>query len=344
MVSPSLLQIRKAKRGLYETFDFRGESADGRYAFLLRHTMFRPLWRGAGVVEVALMLFDRQGQRSQCVVEREEMSELHLRQLRKLTDWEGFAFSFASGSYVEISRHGLRGKLHTPGGAASWTLDLLRKDDVLQPFPADFCYGLPWPGHKIQVRDCALRFMGRLQAGNLRLDGEWSGSNLHYWGDGYPREFAAAQCGRFEGDSQAFFYGFSSQLSLGRLRTPYLGMASLRLRGRWYHFNELGGIFRHRLESLDNYRWRIVFLSPEYGLKVEVDGGNPRLRPWLAWHADHPLGGRSVIKATPFAQGSLTLYRRRNSEQVATLHSDSFELKTLLPENVPEATGFLAEV
>ncbi len=343
MFANATIQSRATRRGLYETYDISGLSADGRYAWLLKHTVFRPLWRGGGLVEAALICFDRITGARRCVVERESLEGAHLKQIQGATDWRGFSFSFGSGSFFEIGRDVLRGKLHAPGGPAAWSLALDRRDEALQPLPSDFFYRLPWPRHKVRLDDCALGMQGRLRAGDLVLEGVFQGTSRHYWGDGYPHEFAAAQCSRFEGQEEAFFYGLSTRLSLGKLRSPYLGVASLKWRGRWHHFNQPSASFRHRLEALDNYRWRITFLNREYGLEVEVDGGNPRITPWTAWHAEHPLGGRSVIKLTPFARGTLVLYRRRNGERVAELKSGHVELKTLLPENLPEGGGFLAE-
>lgn len=342
MMNSSRLQITERRRGLYETFDLRGESADGRYAFLLKHVLFRSLWRGTGVVEVAAMGFDRKTGRRACVVERETVTPAHLRQLGKVTGWEQFAISFGTGSFVDISPARLRGKLHVAGGAASWSLDR----GLREPSPGgggDFSWRHPWPRHGIEAESASRSVTGHVNVADMVLDGDFLLTTQHYWGDGYPHEFASGHCTRFEGESGAAFYGFSTRLSLGRLKSPYLGMAALLYRGRRYAFDSMAGSFRHRLESLDNYRWRVTFLNGDYGLEVRADGQNPRMTPWLAWHADHPAGGRSVVKATPFAQAELVLFHRRNQERIALLKSGSMMLKTLLPENAPEGGGFSAE-
>lgn len=342
MIQPAELQALSARRGLYEVFEFNGVSADGRYAFLVRHACTMPRSRSPGVMEVAMMCFDRKLNRTACVVEREEMTGLHLKQLKRSAGWDDMGFSFGSGAFFEISPLWLRGKLYGDGGGGNWKLALQRRNEVLLPLPLDRLYAWSWNRHKVLIRDCAVRFEGVLQIGDMRLEGAFAGANLHYWGDGYPHEFATAQCAHFGQDADAYFYGLSTRVALGGLKSPYLGLAVLKVRGRRYEFNDLAGSFRHRLEALDNYRWRISFLSREFGLNVEIDGSNPRMMPWQAWHADHPRGGRSILKMTPFASGELTLYRRRNAEQVAVLQSDTIELKTLLPENLPEGGGFLA--
>jgi hypothetical protein len=225
----------------------------------------------------------------------------------------------------------------------SWNLQLQRQDEGLHPLPPSICFELPWPRHKVQVRDCFITYYGKIQCGHLLLSGAFAGSNHHYWGDGYPVEYASAQTHHFIEEKDAFFYGFSARLRIGRLfNTPYLSMASLKLRGHWYNFNQSLESVRHHVEALDNYRWRMTFLNNDYGLDVDVDGANPRIQAWVAWHAEQPLSGRSVVKMTPFAKGSVTLYRRSTMELIAELTTQDMELKTLLPENTADSMTFAA--
>lgn len=342
MVSAVQIQAQTTKRGIYETCDFRGLSADGRYAFILKHTIFKP-WLGKGIITVAVMCFDRQTRKTHSFAEQEELS-LHLeQQLKQAISWDDCTFSFATGSFFVINRELMRGKIHTNQGAISWHWQLQRQDEVLQQLPPALCYELPWPRHKVQVRDCFLRYHGKMQCVGLSLSGTFSGSSHHYWGDGYPVEYAAAQANHFLEDKDAFFYGFSSRLSVAKLFTsPYLSMASLKVRGRWYNFNSVLQSARHQVEALDNYRWRMTFLSADYGLELDVDGSNPRLKAWAAWHAEQPFGERAVVKVSPFASATLSLYQRRTMALLAELSTEDMELKTLLPENVAENSGFLA--
>lgn len=342
-MSQHRIQLLSARGGLYETFDYRAVSADRRVTFILRHTLFRPLWNQPGYVEVALLAFEQGKAATRCIVEREDLSAGHRKLLARAADWEGLVFSFASGSFFEIGPDRLRGKLHTAEGAAEWHCTLQGRDEGLDLLPADYWYELPWPGHKVALRDCFLKFQGRFTVGDLTVEGELTGANLHYWGNGYPYEYAAAQCSHFEEDPGACFYGVTARLRLGRiLKSPYLSLAALKLRGRWHRFNEVTGLMRHRLEALDNYRWRVTFLNRDVGLEVDVDGANPRMLPWAAWHSDHPYGSRGVMKVTPYARAELTLFDRKTHEQLATLSSPLAELKTLLPENLPESAGFQA--
>lgn len=340
MVSPIQIQMQKSKRGLYESFDFRGISADGRYAFVLKHTLFTS-WLGQGTIEVVMHCIDRKTGKKHALIEHEVLSSSHEKQLNQANNWDNCVFSFASGSFFDISREVLRGKLHTEQGSISWHFNLRRSDEVFSLLPQTWLYYLPWPRHKMQIRDFSLTYHGKIQLAGQSWTGEFLGTNHHYWGDGYPYEFAAAQCSHFDEDVNACFYGFSTRLSVGKwFKTPYLSMAALKLHGRWYYFNELRYCVRHSLDALDNYRWRISFVNADYGLDVEIDGSNPRILPWLAWQVEQPLGLPSVVKATEFAQGTLTLYKRSSMAVMAELHSASIELKTLLPENIAEGQGF----
>lgn len=340
MVSPVHMHLQTRKRGLYESFDFRGVSADQRYAFLLRHTVIRP-WLGRSRLEVAMICFDRKTRQTFCLAEQEELSATQEQQLAKARDWENCTFSLSSGSFFEIGRDSLRGKLHTTQGSVHWHLRLFRRDACVHALPPGLCRRWSWPRHKVQVRDAFVKYLGKIQMAGLDLAGDFSGSNQHYWGDGYPMEFAAGQCNAFDEDSTAVFHGFSSRLQLANIvKTPYLGMATLTVDGRWYNFNQLSRCFRHHVEALDNFRWRVSYINGEHGLDVEVSGDNPRMTPWAGWHAEQPGGGRAVVKATPFAHARLTLYQRASHQIIAELHSTSMELKTHLPENLPGGYGF----
>ncbi len=342
MVSAVRIQAQTTNRGIYETCDFRGLSTDGLHAFILKHTIFKP-WLGKGIVTVALIYFDRQTRKTQTFAEQEELSPHHEQQIKQAISWDDCSFSFATGSFFTISRELLRGKIHTNQGSISWHWQLQRRDEVLHQLPQALCYELPWPRHTVQVRDCFLRYHGKVQCASLSLSGTFSGSSHHYWGNGYPVEYAAAQANHFVEDKDAFFYGFSSRLSVGKLFTsPYLSMASLKVHGRWYNFNHVFQSASHQVEALDNYRWRIRFLNADYGLEVDVDGSNPRIKAWAAWHAEQPFGVRSVVKVSPFCSANLSLYQRRSMAVLAELSTDDMELKTLLPENESENSGFLA--
>lgn len=343
MVSPVQIHVQNTQRGIYESFDFRGLTADGRHAFILKHTLFKP-WFGTGTVTIALICFDRKTAKSQTLSECEDLTPAYEKQFKQAKSWESCSFAFASGSFFDISREMLRGKIHSHQGTVSWNLHLQRQDEVLHQLPQGLCFELPWPRHKVQVRDCFLKFHGKVQGAGVMLSGSFEGSNHHYWGDGYPVEYAAAQCNHFVEDESAFFYGFSARLSIAKLMTsPYISMASLKLHGRWYNFNDTLQSVRHQLEALDNYRWRITFFNADYGLDVDIDGGNPRINAWTGWHAEQSWGGRSVIKTTPFATGTMTLYQRNSKKLVAELTTRNFELKTLLPENESQSSGFSAE-
>ncbi|PTQ89033.1 hypothetical protein [Agitococcus lubricus] len=340
MVAPLQIQAKTTHRGLYESFDFRGVSADERYAFILRHTFSRP-WLARGHLEVSLLCFDRQTRQTICVSEQEELRPEQEKQLLLLKDWQNCTFSLGSGSFFTIQRDNLRGKLHTSQGSISWSLRLYRQDKTVHSFPPNLCINRLWPRQQVSICDRQLKYLGKIQHHALDIAGEFLGTNHHYAGHGYPLEYASAQGRHFAEDKDAYFYGLSSRLHVGQvLKTPYLSMASLYVYGRWYNFRQLSRSFRHQLEALDNFRWRIQFSNQDYGLEVDVNGQNPRLTAWAGWHVPQPTGSRVVVKATPFAQAKLTLYSKTNMATIASLTTQSMELRTLLPENLAEGYGF----
>ena len=151
MVSPVQIQMQNNSRGIYETFDFRGLTADGRQAFIVKHTLFKP-WFGTGTVTVALICFDRKTAKSQTFSACEDLTPAYEKQFRLAKNWESCSFAFASGSFFDISREMLRGKIHSHQGTMSWSLHLQRQDAVLHQLPQGLCFELPWTRQIVQVR------------------------------------------------------------------------------------------------------------------------------------------------------------------------------------------------
>lgn len=343
MIDPVAFALPAARDGLYESFYFRGTSSDGRHAFWLKHNLLRRHGERGVTLENALILFDRQNGRVEALYDKEDMSPQAVAGFLRSGHWEQAAANFASGSFFEISCEGLRGRLHTAQGQASWTLALTRSDEVLYHFPHDRLYHLPWPKKKVITRDCFLRFRGRLSCAGLDIEGEFLGMNGHNWGTEHAYEYAYADCNLFREEPGAYFDGFSVKLALARglVKTPFLSMASLKLDGRWHHFNALSQIWKQRVTALDDYRWRFALHNDTHRLEVSIDGRNPRIEPWVALHYDHPAGARSVVKNTKFASGRLRLFVHDSTEPVRELTSEHFELETLLPGNIPGGKGYV---
>lgn len=341
-MDPAALVLGRARGGLYESFCFRGNSRDGRHAFWLKHNLLRRRGEHGVLLETALILFERKTGRVVTAHDREDLGPAAFAALARAHSWEALSASLASGSFFEIGRARLRGKLHTPRGRAAWDLALLRSDEVLWHFPSPRMYTLPLPARKLLTRDCFLQFSGRLSAGDMVMEGEFVGINGHHWGSEHAHEYAYGGCNLFREDAGACFDGFSARLALpGRLRTPHLSMAMLRANGEWHCFNAAGRAYRHRVDALDDYRWKVQMKNETHRLDISIDGANPRIEPWVALHYEHPDGRRSVVKNSKFATGRLRLFERGHQVPVAELSSECFELETLLPGNVPGDRGYV---
>jgi len=332
------------ERGLYESFYFRGTTADGKQAFWLKHNMLR--YQGSDDVwlEAALVLFDRATNRTSAVYSHEALDGGRFSRMSHLArDWEHVALEVHNGSVVEISRSRLGGELVGEGGRAHWDLQLRRGALKLVPFPHEAMYRLPWPATKLLTRDCHMDFHGSVWAGDLAFSGIFHGMNGHNWGSRHAHAYAYANCAQFQGrGTNAYFDGFSARVALagGRLVTPYLSMASLHAAGRWHHFNRLRYVPRQKVKRLDDHAWHAELSNASHRLEIDIDGGSPASLPWVALHYAQPDRRRAVVKNTKFAAIRLRLCRR-DGELEDEMFSDACELETSLPGNIPANEGFV---
>ncbi|MDQ8037970.1 MAG: hypothetical protein REI12_11155 [Pedobacter sp.] len=342
MIDPVALVMARARDGLYESFYFRGNSRDGRHAFWLKHNLLRRHGERGVSLEIGLILYDRDSGEVQVAHDREDMSPQAFNAFARSRNWESLSGNMASGSFFAISRERLNGRLHTARGHAAWDLALQRSDEVLYHFPHSRLYQLPLPKKKILTRDSCMSFSGMLRVGDVSLSGDFVGVNGHNWGTEHAHEYAYAGCNLFREDADACFDGFSARLALaaGLVRTPHLSLAALRLDGEWHHFNALSRCYQQDVRMLSDFHWSIVMKNDTHTLELSVDGGNPRLLPWVALNYSHPGGARSVVKNTKFARGRLRL-ATHEGEAVAELNSDCFELETLLPANIPGSSAYV---
>lgn len=337
MIDPAALMMARARGGLYESFYFRGNSLDGKQAFWLRHNLLRRDGERGVMLEVTLVLFDRKSGEVVTAHDREDLSPASFSALSRSQSWETLSANLASGSFFEINRERVRGKLHTLRGSASWEAVLARSDEVLHHLPHAQLYALPFPKSKILTRDVYMQFKARFSVGNKVVEGEFIGVNGHGWGREYAHEYAYAACNQFNEEAGACFEGFSAKLALaaGFLRTPYFSLAALKTQGEWHYFNALSRTYQPRVHALHDYQWSVTLRNATHRLEVLVNGENPRLLPWVALHDGQPDSTRSVVKSTRFASGRVQLFENGQSSSVFELSSDGFELETVLPANIP---------
>lgn len=340
--STAVRMLAAPGQGMYESFYFRGTSADCQQAFWLKHNMLR--MRGSAEVrlEAALILFDRVSHRTRAVYTSETMDKDRFARLSKIArNWDHVAMEVQNGS-VEISRSHVAGRIAGEGGHAKWRLQLRPSGVKLRQFPAEALYRMRWPKHKVLTRDCHLGFHGSVAAGDMAFSGDFHGMNGHNWGSAHSHTYAYANCTQFQGQPHAYFDGFSARVALAgdRLVTPCLSMASLLLHGQWHHFNSLLRAPRQKVDRLDDYGWQATLRNGTHSLEVEIDGGSPQAVPWAALHYDNPDGHRSVIKNTKFGSIQLRL-RARTGEIEDELLSEACELETLLPGRQPTGPGYV---
>ncbi|MDI1302214.1 MAG: hypothetical protein PSX71_09940 [bacterium] len=337
MIDPAALIMARARDGLYESFYFRGTSLDGQKAFWLKHNFLRRHGERGVLLEVTLVLFDRKSGEVVTAHDCEDLGPQAFSALTRSRQWEALSANLASGSFFEIYREKIRGKLHTPQGPAAWDVTLTRSDEALYHFPHSRLYQLPFPKKKILTRDVYMQFSGRFSVGTRVVEGEFVGANGHNWGTEHAHEYAYASCNMFSEDATACFDGFTAKLALaaGLVRTPYLSLAALKVNGGWHYFNALSRAYQQNVHALHDYQWGITLKNATHRLELLVDGGNPRVVPWVALHYEHPGGARSVVKNTKFATGHLQIFEHGQPRPLAVLSSDCFELETLLPGNTP---------
>jgi len=336
-MDPAALIMARARDGLYESFYFRGNRLDGQQAFWLKHNLLRRHGERGVLVEVTLVLFNRASGEVVTAHDREDLSPQAFSALARSRHWEVLSANLASGSFFEINREKVRGKLHTSRGSAAWDVALTRSDEVLYHFPHPRLYQLPFPKKKILTRDAHMRFCGKFVVGDKVVEGEFVGVNGHNWGTEHAHEYAYAGCNMFREDAGACFDGFTAKLALaaGLVRTPHLSLAALKVNGSWHYFNALSRAYQQSVDALHDYHWSMTLKNATHRLELSVDGANPRVEPWVALHYEHPGGARSVVKNTKFASGRLQLFENGQHHALAQLSSDCFDLETLLPGNTP---------
>ena len=330
-------------RGLYESFYFRGTSADGGQAFWLKHNLLRLHHHDEVWLEGALILFDRASNKTSAVYAREVLDgERFQRIMEQGRDWEHVALDVSRTAFVEINRNYLGGRLSGEGGYAHWDLQVHHRGPELAPFPYKAMYCLPWPRNKMLTRDCHVDFKGSMTAGGLAFDGVFHGMNGHIWGSEHAHAYANANCASFASHQDAYFDGFSARLALGggRFVTPYLSMASLYVRGRWHHFNSLMRVARQKVLRFEDRAWQAQLFNSSHRLEVEVDGASPAQLPWVALNYADPQRKRAVVNNTKFATLRLRLVHR-NGELQEELASEVCELETLLPGTAPKGRGYV---
>lgn len=240
-----------------------------------------------------------------------------------------------SGSFWTEQNSRAQGRLFTSQGSAQWQF-ARRVDDVS---------GASLQGlfDSASVQSC--HFDGELTASGLNVSGAFSGAMAQRWGRAVAPGFVQVHAQQFQQNDAVSFFAFGHALaSQWQSREPLaLSFARLQIGQEELVFDRWLPALTVDAPRLDNFRWQASLVNKAYRLELMVDGGNPRIVPWAAMNERLPLGGRRVIKMTPFASLTMTLYRRGEAQPMNTFKSNQAWLTTAIPSNEVRSRGPLAQ-
>ena len=333
MINPTVIQTGKDRtnKGLYESFYFRGNADDGK-SFWLKHNLM--LFKNDDKVrfESTVIVFDKNSGTAKSYKHEEFVPLDEFENLKKEmgADWEHFHFEFKDG-HMKITPHELAGEFKTEDGKSiTWNLKTDYSKETYYHFSDDKFYHIGFPKKKILTKDIAVSYDGVITTPELEMNSSFKGMNGHNWGTEHAYKYAYANCNQFSEDADAYFDGFSAKIAMagGIIKSPYLSACSVKIDGKWYHFNEVLGSWKHKAKTLTMKKWATAFYNDDYILEVEIDGESV---PWVTLSYDHPSYKKSNVHNTKFAKGALKLMNRKDHSEVKTLTSDWFELESLIP-------------
>ncbi len=340
-VDPTAIRLTPRGKGLYESYYFRGTTMDGNAAFWLKHNLLRYRNDQTVKVECALILFDRTQNRVAVAHDHTVLDASAYESFMRNRNWDGLAFRFPSNSHFAIEPARLSGTVSN----ARWALNLTRSNETLFHFTPPALYRIGWPKKKVLTRDVRMTFDGELSVGDIAIAGRFVGMNGHNWGTEHAYRYAYANCQLWNGGAAAIFDGFTAKVRVaGAITSPYVTIASLKCGETWHHFNRLQAVPWSRVSHLSDYRWSFAAQNKTHRLTVDIDGTDSQTRPWVALQYHHPSRALSVVKNTKFASGTVRLIHTPSGKCVHELHSDLFELETLLETNAANPNrGFQAD-
>jgi hypothetical protein len=226
------LRWNGSRKGFYEVYYLKWNDRPSHTAGWLRYTLRSPR-QGAGpaVAELWGIFFDGDDPRGSFAVKQ----SLPIEALRI----EPNRFRLEIGEAL-LEDGVCRGAIEDPrrGHRLAWDLRLVSSEGPLSHFPLERMYRGGFPRTKLLSPHVDARFSGSLQADHrhLSLDGA-PGQQSHLWGSQHALRWAWGHCNAFEEDPGAVWEGLDSQLALGPLESPHLGLFFLRLDGRWHRFD-----------------------------------------------------------------------------------------------------------
>jgi hypothetical protein len=292
------------RTGIYESHYLKANGADGRRAFWIKHTLFRPL-QGSAVAELWFIWFER-GRAA--------------RVARMDVPWE--RLDLDAGPRIDAGLASL-----TPDRAAG-ELGGLRWDLVLSGGQAPLLhlgpgplYRGPFPKKKILTPAPGLRFDGRvwLDGEPVAVDG-WVGLRGHNWGSEHAFTYAYGNCNLWDDGVERALDGFTARIRVfGRPSPPLTALCVRAPEGerdlthpwQWLHHGQI-----------EAHAWHLR--RPFTHLMMRCEPGD-----MVGLRYNQPRGGEQYCYNTKFAQVSLRL-------GACILRSSCGELETFFPAPLPD--------
>lgn len=320
-----------SKKGLYESFYFRGNDSTGAKSFWLKHNLLVFKHSQEVMIECTLIFFEKEESQARVWKVHENISIQKYEDLKK-EDWTGFCYKFLNGSFFNITAGNLTGKIITDKDQTevTWNMRTNLSGESYFHFSDEKFYRIAFPKKKILTHDIAVNFEGEIQMPGEYVRDQFKGMNGHNWGTEHAYKYQYADCNQFDGEEDAYFDGFSAKILLGGLmKSPYLSACSMKTGGRWFHFNNVMKSYLPKVKKLTEKKWEVVFVNNTHLLEVSLDGEG---QCWAHLPYLHPSGKTSIVNNTKFAQGTLKLIQKDGHILVKTLKSSFFELESLIPQ------------
>lgn len=316
------------KKGLYESFYFRGNDTTGTESFWLKHNLLVRKGSNEVMVECTLIFFEKDQAQARVWKAYENISLPKYQELKK-ENWTGFAYTFTNGSFFTISGEKLAGKIVTEKEEINWNFKTTLSKQSYFHFSDEKFYHIAFPKKKILTHDISVVFEGEIQVPGKFIQDQFKGMNGHNWGTEHAYKYQYADCNQFEGEEGAYFDGFSAKILLaGLIPTPYLSACSVKTDGKWFHFNNVMKSYKPKVRDLTEKKWEVAFENQTHLLEVSIEGEN---QCWAHLPYQHPKGKISQVHNTKFARGILKLIQKDGKVPVKTLKSNFFELESLIP-------------
>lgn len=307
-----------------------GVDAAGGQAFWLRMQSAGRGVAAAQTMTVSLATFRRDSNRAILVQDSEVMPAAAKRAWRRGGDWAALQYNWQSGSFLSADAGALRTRLFTARGQASARLQSLH---------AGAGAVLGWPLGGLDVRDAA--WQGELSTAGQQVEGGFEGATWQHWGRLVVPGQAMAHCRHFTDRPDAAFFGLGQiVLPQGQRREALaLGLGRLVVAGETILFDRWWPAPTVDAPRFDNYRWLATMVNRDCRLEISIDGGNPRLVPWLELDDLLPGGGSRLLRVTPFAAFRLRLFRRGRAEPLHDLRSPGGLLMMAVPGAIADASA-----